>query len=198
MISAARAPNRNSFVRSISANSATPSTLPLWRVELTFRADDGRRAADQSRSTGARAAIAAGAVIAAIGCLVSSSLERARELRVPGSMSEANAMAAAPSERKLTAVVVADVVGYSRLTAADEEGTIARLRELRSEIVDPAVARHRGRIVKTMGDGFLIEFPSVVDAVRSSLEIQQGLGGRKIWGRLVQSACAWESTSAMS
>jgi TolB-like protein/class 3 adenylate cyclase len=89
-------------------------------------------------------------------------------------------MAAAPPERKLTVVVVADVVGYSRLTAADEEGTIARLRELRSELVDPAVARHRGRIVKTMGDGFLIEFPSVVDAVRSSLEIQQDLGGRKI------------------
>jgi adenylate cyclase len=89
-------------------------------------------------------------------------------------------MAAAPSERKLTAVVVADVVGYSRLTAADEEGTIARLRELRSELVEPAVARHRGRIVKTMGDGFLIEFPSVVDAVRSSLEIQHGLSERKI------------------
>jgi TolB-like protein/class 3 adenylate cyclase len=89
-------------------------------------------------------------------------------------------MAAAPSERKLTSVVVADVVGYSRLTAADEEGTLARLRELRSELVDPAVARHRGRIVKTMGDGFLIEFPSVLDAVRSSLEIQHGLGGRKI------------------
>jgi TolB-like protein/class 3 adenylate cyclase len=95
-------------------------------------------------------------------------------------VSEAIAMAAAPSERKLTAVVVADVVGYSRLTAADEEGTIARLRELRSELVEPAVARHRGRIVKTMGDGFLIEFPSVVDAVRSSLEIQHGLGERKI------------------
>ena len=95
-------------------------------------------------------------------------------------MSEANAKAVEPSERKLTAVVVADVVGYSRLTAADEEGTIARLRELRSDIVDPAVARHHGRIVKTMGDGFLIEFPSVVDAVRSSLEIQQALSGLKI------------------
>ena len=93
-------------------------------------------------------------------------MEPARELRVPRSVSEANAMAAAPPERKLTSVVVADVVGYSRLTAADEEGTLARLRELRSDLVDPAVARHRGRIVKTMGDGFLIEFPSVVDAVR--------------------------------
>jgi TolB-like protein len=79
------------------------------------------------------------------------------------------------SERKLTAVVVADVVGYSRLTAEDEEGTIDRLRRLRSDIVDPAVARHHGRLIKTLGDGFLIEFASVVDAVRSSLEIQQCL-----------------------
>ena len=108
----------------------------------------------------------------------SSSLEPARELRVSSSVSEANVISAAPSERKLTALVVADVVGYSRLTAADEEGTLARLRELRSELVDPAVGRHRGRIVKTMGDGFLIEFPSVLDAVRSSLEIQHGVGGR--------------------
>ena len=107
-------------------------------------------------------------------------MEPMREWRVSGSVSEANAKAAPPSKRKLTSIVVADVVGYSRLTAADEEGTIARLRELRSELVDPAVGRHRGRIVKTMGDGFLIEFPSVLDAVRSSLEIQHGLGGRKI------------------
>jgi TolB-like protein/class 3 adenylate cyclase len=107
-------------------------------------------------------------------------LEPARELRVETSVSEANAKAAERYERKLTSIVVADVVGYSRLTAADEEGTIARLRELRSELVDPAVARHRGRIVKTMGDGFLIEFPSIVDAVQSSLEIQRGLSGRQI------------------
>jgi TolB-like protein/class 3 adenylate cyclase len=84
-------------------------------------------------------------------------------------VSKANAQAAAPSERKLTSVVVADVVGYSRLTAEDEEGTLACLRELRSDLVDPAVARHRGRVVKTMGDGFLIEFPSVLDAVRSKI-----------------------------
>jgi adenylate cyclase len=75
--------------------------------------------------------------------------------------------------------MVADVVGYSRLTA-DEEGTIARLRELRSELADPAAARHGGRIVKTMGDGFLIEFPSIVDAVQSSLEVQHGVSGRQI------------------
>jgi adenylate cyclase len=88
-------------------------------------------------------------------------------------------MADTLSERKLTAVVVADVVGYSRLTAEDEEGTIARLRRLRSEIVEPAIASHRGRLVKTLGDGFLIEFASAVDAVRSSLEMQDGLGSRE-------------------
>jgi class 3 adenylate cyclase len=97
--------------------------------------------------------------------------ELATGLRVPGSVSEGNAMAAEPIERKLTVVLVADIVGYSRLTAADEEGTIARLRELRSELVDPAVIHHRGRIVKTMGDGFLIEFQSAVDTVRSAIEI---------------------------
>jgi TolB-like protein/class 3 adenylate cyclase/Flp pilus assembly protein TadD len=107
-------------------------------------------------------------------------LEPARELRVATSVSEANAKAAKRSERKLTSIMVADVVGYSRLTAADEEGTITRLRDLRSELVDPAVARHRGRIIKTMGDGFLIEFPSIVDAVQSSLEIQHGVSGRQI------------------
>jgi TolB-like protein len=91
-----------------------------------------------------------------------------------------NNMPAAASDRKLTAIVVADVVGYSRLTAADEEGTIARVRDMTSKIVDPAVSRHHGRIVKTMGDGFLIEFPSVIDAVRSSMEVQRGLDSLNI------------------
>ena len=102
-------------------------------------------------------------------------------------------MADTLSERKLTAVVVADVVGYSRLTAEDEEGTIARLRRLRSEIVEPAIASHRGRLVKTLGDGFLIEFASAVDAVRSSLEMQDGLGSRED-----QSGYASASTLATS
>src|ERR1700734_3845912 len=94
--------------------------------------------------------------------------------RVPSSALQRNATLPTSSERKLTAVVVADVVGYSRLTAEDEEGTIDRLRRLRSEIVEPAIASHRGRLVKTLGDGFLIEFASAVDAVRSSLEMQDG------------------------
>ncbi|MEE8152834.1 MAG: guanylyl cyclase, partial [candidate division NC10 bacterium] len=69
-------------------------------------------------------------------------------------------------ERKLTAILAADVVGYSRLMATDEEGTLARLQALRLELIDPTIAKHHGRIVKLMGDGVLVEFASVVDAVR--------------------------------
>jgi adenylate cyclase len=70
------------------------------------------------------------------------------------------------------------VAGYSRLTGADEEGTIARLRALGRELIDPAIAEHRGRIVKTTGDGMLIEFPSVVEAVRCAVEVQRGMAMR--------------------
>jgi class 3 adenylate cyclase len=74
-------------------------------------------------------------------------------------------------ERRLAAILAADVVGYSRLTGADEEGTIACLRALRRELIDPTISAHGGRIVKTIGDGLLIEFPSVVEAVRSAVEV---------------------------
>src|SRR5271169_4839886 len=77
--------------------------------------------------------------------------------------------------RKLAAILVADVVGYSRLAGADEERTLARLRGLWSDLVDPAVAAHHGRVVKRTGDGILIEFRSVVDAVRCAIEVQSGL-----------------------
>jgi adenylate cyclase len=77
--------------------------------------------------------------------------------------------------RKLAAILVADVVGYSRLAGADEERILARLRGLRSDLIDPAVAVHHGRIVKRTGDGSIIEFRSVVDAVRCAIEMQQGL-----------------------
>jgi adenylate cyclase len=77
--------------------------------------------------------------------------------------------------RKIAAILVADVVGYSRLAGADEEGTLARLRALRSDLIDPAVDTHHGRIVKRTGDGSLIEFRSVVDAVRCAIEVQNGL-----------------------
>jgi TolB-like protein/class 3 adenylate cyclase/tetratricopeptide (TPR) repeat protein len=77
--------------------------------------------------------------------------------------------------RKIAAILVADVVGYSRLAGADEEGTLARLRALRSDLIDPAIATHRGRVVKRTGDGSLIEFRSVVDAVRCAIEVQKGM-----------------------
>jgi adenylate cyclase len=77
--------------------------------------------------------------------------------------------------RKLAAILVADVVGYSRLAGADEERTLARLRALRSDLIDPAIALHHGRAVKRTGDGIIIEFRSVVDAVRCAIEVQQGL-----------------------
>src|SRR5262249_13901462 len=80
--------------------------------------------------------------------------------------------------RKLAAILAADVAGYSRLTGIDEEGTLRRLRKLRRELINPAVSLHRGRIVKTTGDGILIEFPSVVDAVRCALDVQRGMDGR--------------------
>jgi TolB-like protein/class 3 adenylate cyclase/tetratricopeptide (TPR) repeat protein len=75
-------------------------------------------------------------------------------------------------KRKLAVILAADVAGYSRLTGADEEGTLARLRALRSDLIDPTIAIHHGRVVKRTGDGALIEFRSVVDAVRCAIEVQ--------------------------
>jgi adenylate cyclase len=81
-------------------------------------------------------------------------------------------------ERKLAAILAADVAGYSRLMGADEEGTLARLKAHRGELIDPKVAEHRGRVVKSTGDGILAEFPSVVDAVRCAVEMQAGMDAR--------------------
>jgi len=81
-------------------------------------------------------------------------------------------------ERRLTAILAADVAGYSRLMGADEEGTLARLEAHRRELIDPKIAEHRGRIVKTTGDGLLAEFASVVDAVRCAVEIQREMTKR--------------------
>jgi TolB-like protein len=78
-------------------------------------------------------------------------------------------------ERRLTAILAADVVGYSRLMGADEEGTLAQLKAHRRALVDPKIAEHRGRIVKTTGDGMLVEFASVVDALRCAVEVQRGM-----------------------
>ncbi len=77
--------------------------------------------------------------------------------------------------RKLAAILVADVVGYSRLTGADEDRILARLRALRSDLIDPTIAVHHGRVVKRTGDGIIIEFRSVVDAVRCAIELQTGM-----------------------
>jgi adenylate cyclase len=80
--------------------------------------------------------------------------------------------------RRLAAILAADVAGYSRLIEADEEGTLDRLRLLRAEVIDPRIAGHKGRIVKTTGDGLLVEFSSVVDAVRCAAEIQGAMAER--------------------
>ena len=77
--------------------------------------------------------------------------------------------------RKLVAILAADVVGYSRLAGSDEDRTLARLRALRSDLLDPTIAVHNGRVVKRTGDGILIEFRSVVDAVRCAVEVQNGM-----------------------
>ncbi|HVH83282.1 MAG TPA: adenylate/guanylate cyclase domain-containing protein, partial [Steroidobacteraceae bacterium] len=82
------------------------------------------------------------------------------------------------AERKLAAILAADVTGYSRLMGADEEGALARLKAHRRELIDPKIEEHRGRIVKTTGDGILVEFPSVVDAVRCAVETQEGMVAR--------------------
>ena len=82
--------------------------------------------------------------------------------------------------RKIAAILVTDVVGYSRLAGADEERTLSRLRGLRSDLIDPAIAVHHGRIVKRTGDGSLIEFRSVVDAVRCAVEVQTNMIERNV------------------
>ena len=83
-------------------------------------------------------------------------------------------------DRRLAAVLAADVAGYSRLMGADEEGTLARLKVVRKTLVDPTIAAHRGRIVKTTGDGVLVEFASAVDAVRNAVEIQRSMAEQNI------------------
>src|SRR5262249_55061991 len=80
--------------------------------------------------------------------------------------------------RRLAAILAADVAGYSRLMGADEEGTLARLKALHRELVDPKIAEHNGCIVKTTGDGLLAEFASVVDAMRCAIGWQRGMAER--------------------
>jgi adenylate cyclase len=82
--------------------------------------------------------------------------------------------------RRLAAILAADVAGYSRLIGADEEGTLGRLKAVRAELVDPKIAEHKGRIVKTTGDGLLVEFASVVDALRCAVEVQRAMRARNV------------------
>src|SRR5271169_4134911 len=84
-----------------------------------------------------------------------------------------------PAVRRLAGILAADVAGYSRLMGADEEGTHERLKAHRRELVDPKISEHSGRIVKTTGDGVLVEFASVVDAVRCAAEIQRAMIDRE-------------------
>ena len=81
-------------------------------------------------------------------------------------------------DRRLAAIFAADVAGYSRLIGADEEGTLERLKAHRRELIDPKIAEHQGRIVKTTGDGLLVEFASPVKAVRCAIEVQRGMAER--------------------
>ncbi|HEX2150897.1 MAG TPA: adenylate/guanylate cyclase domain-containing protein, partial [Stellaceae bacterium] len=87
-------------------------------------------------------------------------------------------MTAERMERRLAAILAADVAGYSRLIGVDEEGTLAALRALRRELIDPSIAEHRGRVVKTTGDGMLVEFHSVLDALRVAAAVQRGMAER--------------------
>jgi adenylate cyclase len=80
--------------------------------------------------------------------------------------------------RRLAAILAADIAGYSRLMGADEEGTLAAFKAIRRELGDPKIAEHNGRIVKTTGDGLLVEFQSVVDAVRCAVEVQRAMAER--------------------
>ena len=108
--------------------------------------------------------------------------------------------------RRLAAILAADVAGYSRLMGADEEGTLAALKAIRRELSDPKVKEHRGRIVKTTGDGLLIEFGSVVDAVRCAVEVQRGMAERNgdvppdrrsYWRRAIPQSTACPATATL-
>ena len=81
------------------------------------------------------------------------------------------------AQRRLTAILAADVVGYSRLMEQDEAGTLAALKARRRDVLAPLVAQHNGRVVKVMGDGVLVEFGSAVDAVQCAVELQKGFAG---------------------
>src|SRR5271165_3238977 len=101
-------------------------------------------------------------------------------------------------ERRLAAILAVDVAGYSRLMGVDEEGTLTALKAIRREVGDPKIAEHRGRIVKTAGDGLLVEFASVVDAVRCAVEVQrEWRSAMSVYQQRSGSSSAWGSISAI-
>ena len=106
-------------------------------------------------------------------------------------------MASTRTERRLAAILAADVVGYSRLVEQDEAGTLAAMKDMRDAVIDPLLAEHRGRIVKLMGDGLLAEFGSVVDAVACAVAIQAAAAARQDASRRSAGSCSGSaSTSA--
>src|SRR5438105_2313651 len=105
-------------------------------------------------------------------------LYRGRTLRGNSGGDQESILSGERVERRLAAILAADVAGYSRLMGQDEAGTLARLRAHRRQLIDPKIAEHRGRIVKTTGDGLLVEFPSVVEAVACAVAVQRGMAER--------------------
>src|SRR5947199_3467716 len=105
-------------------------------------------------------------------------LYRGRTLRGNSGGDQESILSGERVERRLAAILAADVAGYSRLMGQDEAGTLARLRAHRRELIDPKIGEHKGRIVKTTGDGLLIEFPSVVEAVACAVAVQRGMSER--------------------
>src|SRR5207249_1741045 len=107
-----------------------------------------------------------------------------------------NALSGERVERRLAAILAADVAGYSRLMGQDEAGTLARLRTHRRELIDPNIAEHRGRIVKTAGDGLLVEFPSVVEAVACAVAVQRGMARSAHAEPIATRRSRWESANS--
>jgi class 3 adenylate cyclase len=101
--------------------------------------------------------------------------------------------------RRLAPILAADVAGYSRLVGADEEGTLNRLRAIRADVIEPKIAEHRGRIVKTTGDGLLVEFSSVVDTLRCATQWQHGwMSEMPLYRATIASSSVSASTRATS
>ena len=96
-------------------------------------------------------------------------------------------------QRRLVAILAADVVGFSRLTGVDEDRTLARLRALRSDLIDPTIEVHNGRVVKRTGDGAIVEFRSVVDAVRCAIEVQNEMIERN-----AIATCGWRTAPTIA